>query len=308
MRCWAARDGTQPEFLRRAAVRGIILAGAGDYVTDATDATDVTDATNRQPATPALPKSLLAVRGQPVIYHSLSLLLLAGIRHILIVATPRAAPLFQQRLGGGEAWGINLSYAIQPATGDPVQALIIASEFTGGQSLALAPGDQIFHGRSLPATLQKAATLKKGARIFARPADPADPGTGYAVTGLAFYDNTVAERARELMSSQPGPAITDLNNAYLAEGALEVEILGDEITWLNINSRDSLRAAAGFLAAAEKDQGVKAGCPEEAAWRMGFIGDEALLKLAAGLGAGCYGRYLRQLIPATNPGYNTLTK
>ena len=280
-------------------MRGIILAGG--------------DVTDRQPATPALPKSLLAVRGQPMIYHSLSLLLLAGIRHILIVATPRSAALFQQRLGGGEAWGINLSYAIQPAAGDPVQALIIASEFTGGQPLALAPGDQIFHGRSLPATLQKAATLKKGARVFARPADPADLAdladpTGYAVTGLAFYDHTVAERARELKSSQPGPALADLNNAYRAEGTLAVEIFGDEITWLHINSRDSLRAAAGFLEAAEKDQGVKAGCPEEAAWRMGFIGDEALLKLAAGLGAGCYGRYLRQLIPATNPDYNTITK
>lgn len=259
-------------------MRGIIPAG------------EWADATDLCSATPVLPKSLLPVHDQPMIYHPISLLLLAGIRHILVVSTPAELPHFQQCLGDGEPWGIHLSYAVRPAAGGAIQALFLASEFVAGQPVSLALGDHLLYGHSLPATLQQAATLKKGARIFSHPA------SGDALPGLGFYDHTAAARARELASSGPGRlTITDLNNTYLADGALEVLGLGEEVTWLDINTRESLSAAAGFIHTVEKNRGVKAGCPEEAAWRMGFIGDEQLLALAYAAEENHYGRYLRQL-------------
>ena len=267
-------------------------------------------------------KPLLPVYDKPMIYYSLSALMLAGIRTILVVATPGDTPRCQQLLGGGERWGIRLSYALQPLSGGAVQALVTGSEFTGDRSVALILANHIFYGNRLSADLQSAAALKKGARVVVRRVDEPEgcasvcfdkngratglvdslekgskPQSRYAVTGLGFYDNTVGERARALQSSRRTfPDITDLNRAYLEEGALSVSVCARATTWLDIGGPDSLLAAARRVETAEQRCGVMVGCPEEAAWRMGFIDDEGLLELGAVAGETCYGRYLRGLV------------
>ena len=297
-------------------MRGIIFAGG--------------DSLRLWPVTTAIPKYLLPVCDKPMIYYPLSLLLLARIRHILVISTPRDMPRFQRLLGGGERWGISLGYALQSPLDGPARAFVIGSEFIGNHPVALVLADNIFYGRRLESSLKNAATLKKGARVFACPADARErhevvsfdkngnagglgekpvnpesrpefrpescPESGHAVTGLSFYDNTVVERARALKPSEHNRIeITDLNQTYLDEGNLELEVLDSGITWLEIDAPDSLLSAAGLIKAAEKLERAKIGCPEEIAWRMGFIGDEQLLELAATAGENQYGRYLRQL-------------
>ena len=262
MRCGSKREHDRAQLwqVRRTAVRGIILAGdcAGGLC----------------PREPAHPKSLLPVDDKPLIYHPLSLLLLAGIRHILIISTPQNVPRFQQLLGGGAQWGINLSYAIQPSAGAPAQAFIIASEFIGGRSVALTLGHPIFYGRRLAAALQNAAALKKGARLFVG-----------AAAGLYFYDNTVAERARTLKPSNCNAStLTDLHHTYRTEGTLTVEVFDDNLAALDIDTDDSLEAMSKAVKAIEERPGVKTGCPEAVARRMGFIDDEPVRELAAGVG------------------------
>ena len=244
---------------RRATVRGIILAGdcAGGLC----------------PREPTHPKSLLPVGDNPLIYHPLSLLLLAGIRHILIISTPQNVPRFQQLLGGGAQWGINLSYAIQPLPAEPLRALMMASEFIGGRSVALTLGHPVFYGRRLAAALQNAATLKKGARLFVD-----------AAAGLYFYDHTVAERARALKPSNC--ALNELHQTYRTEGTLTVEVFDENLAALDIDTDDSLGAMRKAVKAIEARPGVKTGCPEAIARRMGFIDDEAVRELAAGVGRG----------------------
>ena len=260
-------------------MRGIIFAGDG--VAGAAGQSQNRTRT-RTDTDSALPQILLPVHGQPLIYFPLGLLRLAGIQHILIVATPRDAADLQHHLGGGERWGIHLSYALQ-CGGGAARALMTASEFTGDQPVALALGNQVFHGQALPAVLQNAATHKQGARLFVKPAHQNHTGQGgrcalvsldengkpvelaelaegsvacpahHALTGLYFYDNTVTGRARGLWSGEGGcsrPDLSALHTAYLAEGNLAVEVLDDGITWLTIDTPAALRAAAASIKAA----------------------------------------------------------
>lgn len=266
------------------------------------------------PATAALPGPLLPVYDKPLIYYPLSALLLAGIRRILVIAAPRDAPYFQRLLGGGEQWGISLSYAIAALDG-AAQAFVMGAEFTGRRPVALALGDRICYGRGWPARLKKAAEINTGARLFAcrvspaqcrpPPGDaaapgcgeaPAGPAAGGADPGLYFYDSTVAERARALpRSARNRPDLAGLNRAYLSEGKLRVEVLSRAVKCLHITGPDSLLAAARSVKTAQQRQAARIGCPEESAWRMNFIGDEQLLELAAAAGQTPYGQYLRQL-------------
>lgn len=267
------------------------------------------------PATAALAGPLLPVYDKPLIYYPLSALLLAGIRRILVIAAPRDAPYFQRLLGGGEQWGISLSYAIAALDG-LAQALVMGAEFTGRRPVALALGDRICYGRGWPARLQKAAEIKTGARLFACRVSPvqrqpasgdaaAALGCGEALAGLApggadpglyFYDSTVAERARALPpSARNRPGLADLNRTYLGEGKLRVEVLSRAVKCLHITDPDSLLAAARSVKTAQQRQAARIGCPEESAWRMNFIGDEQLLELAAAAGQTPYAKYLQQL-------------
>ena len=286
-------------------MRGIILAGGSG--------------TRLWPVTMAVSKQLIPVYDKPMIYYPLSVLLLAGIRDILVISTPQDTPRFQQLLGGGEQWGINLSYAIQPSPDGLAQAFIIGSEFIGNRNSALVLGDNIFYGHNLSKSLSNAAALKKGARVFAYQVNdperygvvlfdqnnkaidleekPDNPKSRYAVTGLYFYDNTVADRARALKPSRRNELeITDLNKTYLDEGTLEVEVFGRGMAWLDTGTHDSLMDAARFIETIEKRQGTKVCCPEEIAWRMDYITDQQLLELAEPLRKNEYGHYLRQLL------------
>lgn len=270
------------------------------------------------PATAALAGPLLPVYDKPLIYYPLSALLLAGIRRILVVAAPREVPYFQRLLGGGEQWGISLSYAIAALDGLP-QALVMGAEFTGRGPVALALGDRICYGRGWPARLKKAAQINPGARLFACPVSPAQrqrrrapgdaaapalgPGEvpaglapGCADAGLYFYDSTAAERARALPpSARNRPDLDGLNRAYLSEGKLRVEVLSRAVKCLRVADPDSLLAAARSVKTAQQRQAARIGCPEESAWRMNFIGDEQLLELAAAAGQTPYAEYLQQL-------------
>jgi glucose-1-phosphate thymidylyltransferase len=286
-------------------VRGIILAGGSG--------------SRLWPVTLAVSKQLIPVYDKPMIYYPLSVLLLAGIRDILIISTPQDTPRFQQLLGDGERWGVNLSYAVQPSPDGLAQAFIIGSEFIGAHPAALVLGDNIFYGHHLTESLQHAATLKKGARVFAYQVHdperygvvafdhdgkaydleekPAQPKSRYAVTGLYFYDNTVAERARELKPSPRGELeITDLNRTYLDEGTLGVEVLSRGMAWLDTGTHDSLLDAAKFIETIETRQGMKVCCPEEICWRQGYIDDRQLETLAGELSKNEYGQYLLRLL------------
>ncbi len=286
-------------------MRGIVLAGG--------------TGSRLRPATFAVSKQLVPVYDKPMVYYPLTTLLSSGIKDILIVSTPQDTPAYQRLLGDGGQWGISLSYAVQATPEGIADAFLLGSEFIGNHSCALALGDNIFCGAGLSESLRKAATLKKGAQIYAcRVPDPgrygvvsldrngkavhleekpARPKTGYAVPGLYFYDNTVVGRARSLVPSGRNELeITDLNRTYLDDDTLRVEVLGQDVTWLDMGAPDSLMQAARHVETVSKSREIRPGCPEEVCWRMGYIDDGQLGKLADELRDTGYGRYLTGLL------------
>jgi glucose-1-phosphate thymidylyltransferase len=286
-------------------VKGIVLAGGSG--------------TRLHPMTIPVSKQLLPVYDKPMIYYPLSTLMWAGLREILVITTPHDRPLFERLLGDGSPWGIELAYAEQPRPEGLAQAFLIGADFLDGHPACLILGDNIFHGYGLTGKLRDAATLTRGARVFAyRVHDPerygvvtfdadrtvtdieekpARPRSRYAVTGLYFYDAGVVEAAHELRPSARGELeITDLNRAYLRRGELTVELLGRGTAWLDTGTPDSLLQAATFVQTLEARQGLKIAAPEEAAWRNGWIDDAQLRALAEPLEKSGYGAYLQGLL------------
>ncbi|MDR0563314.1 MAG: glucose-1-phosphate thymidylyltransferase RfbA [Azoarcus sp.] len=285
--------------------RGILLAGGSG--------------TRLHPATLAVSKQLLPVYDKPMVYYPLSTLMLAGIRDVLIISTPQDTPRFEQLLGNGEQWGLNLSYAVQPSPDGLAQAFIIGKDFVGGAPSALILGDNLFYGHDLAEDLIHANARAAGATVFAYPVTdperygvvefdaaghavslaekPSRPKSRYAVTGLYFYDERVADVAAALKPSPRGELeITDVNSQYLAWGELDVQVMGRGHAWLDTGTHESLLEAGLFIQTIEKRQGLKVACPEEIAWRAGWISDEALVRLAAPLAKSGYGRYLQHLL------------
>ena len=270
------------------------------------------------PVTQVISKQLLPVYDKPMIYYPLSTLLLAGIRDILLVSTPEDTPRFAQLLGDGARWGIRLSYAVQPRPEGLAQAFIIGRSFVDSDSCALVLGDNIFYGHELQPLLKRANARSQGATVFAYPvADPerygvaefdasgrvlsldekpAQPKSRYAVTGLYFYDNAVLDIAAGLKPSTRGELeITDVNRAYLARGELSVEVMGRGMAWLDTGTHESLLAASQYIETIERRQGLKIACPEEIAFRLGYIDAAQLEKLGASMKNG-YGRYLLDVL------------
>ncbi len=285
--------------------KGIILAGG--------------TGTRLHPVTRAVSKQLLPVYDKPMIYYPLSTLMLGEVRDLLVISTPHDAPAFRQLLGDGGQWGLNISYAEQASPDGLAQAFIIGRSFIGQDLCCLVLGDNIFYGHELSHTLQRASRRTRGATIFGyhvqnpsaygvvefdadwRPVSivekPARPRSSYAVTGLYFYDNRVVDIAREIRPSARGELeITDVNAAYLALGELEVERLGRGTAWLDTGTHETLLQAGLFIETIEQRQGLKIACPEEIAYRMGYIDAGQVERLAEPLEKTGYGRYLRQLI------------
>ena len=292
-------------------MRGIILAGGSG--------------SRLHPVTQAVSKQLLPVYDKPMIYYPLSSLMLAGIKDILIISTPSDTPRFQQLLGDGSAWGINLSYAVQPSPDGLAQAFIIGAEFIGKEPCALVLGDNVFHGHDLSVALKRAAAKDKGATVFAYPVHdperygvvefddqwralsleekPENPKSNYAVTGLYFYDNRVIDVAREIKPSERGELeITDVNKQYLEWDDLSVEVLGRGMAWLDMGTHESLLQASMFIETIENRQGMKIACPEEIAWRNGYIDDEALEAMGEKYKKNGYGQYLLRLLELDKQG------
>ncbi len=285
--------------------KGIILAGGSG--------------TRLYPVTQVLSKQLLPVYDKPMIYYPLTTLMLAGVRDILLISTPEDTPRFAQLLGDGTRWGLNLSYAVQPAPEGLAQAFLIGRDFIGADTSSLVLGDNIFYGHDLNTQLARANAATEGATVFAyQVADPerygvaeigrdgrvlsleekpGQPKSRFAVTGLYFYDNRVLDIARDLKPSARGEfEITDVNKAYLALGALTCEVMGRGMAWLDTGTHDSLLAAAQFIETIERRQGLKIACPEEIAWRLGYIDDAALEREGAVLAKSGYGQYLLALL------------
>lgn len=286
-------------------MKGILLAGGSG--------------TRLHPVTQVVSKQLLPVYDKPMIYYPLSALMLAGIREILIISTPEDTPRFNQLLGTGEQWGLSLSYAVQPSPDGLAQAFLIGKEFLAGEGCCLVLGDNIFYGHDFASILRDAAAHPEGATVFAYPVQdperygvvefdeqrraisleekPANPKSRYAVTGIYFYDAQVVGIAEGLKPSPRGELeITDVNRWYLERGQLRTEVLGRGMAWLDTGTHDSLLEAASFISTIERRQGLKVACPEEIAYRLGYINHVELKILAERIAKGTYGQYLLRML------------
>jgi glucose-1-phosphate thymidylyltransferase len=286
-------------------VKGIILAGGSG--------------TRLYPVTQVVSKQLLPVYDKPMVYYPLTTLMLAGIRDILVISTPQDTPRFEELLGDGSKWGVRLSYAVQPRPEGLAQAFLVGKKFIGRDAVALVLGDNLFHGHDLSALLKRAAARKKGATVFAYPVNdpqrygvvefdakghavsleekPKQPKSRYAVVGLYFYDNRVVKVAESLEPSARGELeITDVNRRFLEWGELDVVPMGRGYAWLDTGTHESLLEAAHFIETIEKRQGLKVACPEEIAYREGYIGAKQLRALARPLAKSGYGEYLLRVL------------